>query len=74
MQTFKIKVLGKDEDSKVYHWKTVPRIGEVVETGDCSHPFPHVVTKVIHYFRRDGDPKESEIGLVTDPPYGSGGV
>jgi hypothetical protein len=63
MRKFKIAVIKKGEDSEIFEWSCVPRIGEVIETGSLNYRSQYIVTNVVHYFRRGMDSEYAEIGL-----------
>jgi hypothetical protein len=63
MNKFKIAIIRKNLEDVVVEWNTVPRIGEVIETGDSQHHFSYVITNVIHYVRRGIGSDDGEIGL-----------
>jgi hypothetical protein len=67
MKKIKITIIRKGEESEIFEWNSVPRKGEVVELGDCNQNSQHVVTNVVHYFRRGVDSKYAEIGLEVEP-------
>ncbi|MGA3285739.1 MAG: hypothetical protein ABSD57_14940 [Verrucomicrobiota bacterium] len=72
-KTFKITVKDINEkitdESEVFEWKTIPRIGEIVRLGDAQQPFRFSVKNVVHYFRRGMNSDEGEICLEVENEY-----
>ncbi|HEX3856676.1 MAG TPA: hypothetical protein VHY30_05190 [Verrucomicrobiae bacterium] len=63
MKKFRITIINKGEASEIYEWNSIPRKGEIIETGRLNYRSKYEVTNVVHYFGHGMDSEYAEIGL-----------